>query len=414
MASITYKAVCIASNRRKDGTIPVKIRVTYKGASRRLPTNLVAYPGDLTRTLKIKSSTITARAGQLIAQMQETTAHLSPFLIEDWDVDRVVRHIKATIAAQTFRLDFFEYADKVISKFQPSTRHAYESALNSFAHYVGQRKLDINEITKAMIIGWRDKMNTGNKKQFRKGVWSETSKGQGGGQAVRHIVKIKHIFKTAQNEFNGDEKIEIPRNPFNGISTAVPPPVHRQKNLGQETIQRIINSQRGVALDAFLLSFCLLGANLADLYEAHDVGEVWVYNRKKTRNRRQDRAEMRVTIPEEARPILRKMGAREKGVWLPALHTFAKSSDLCTQRINNHLRRWAEREGIEPFTFYAARKTWASLARRAGVEKATIDECLCHIGDFPVADIYIERDWGLLNEANRKVLALFDWDGDKG
>ena len=108
------------------------------------------------------------------------------------------------------------------------------------------------------------------------------------------------------------------------------------------------------------------------------------------------------------------MGAREKGVWLPALHTFAKSSDLCTQRINNHLRRWAEREGIEPFTFYAARKTWASLARRAGVEKATIDECLCHIGDFPVADIYIERDWGLLNEANRKVLALFDWDGDKG
>jgi integrase len=96
--------------------------------------------------------------------------------------------------------------------------------------------------------------------------------------------------------------------------------------------------------------------------------------------------------------------------WLAALHAIPGNKDGCTHKVNRALAGWAERNGVPPFTFYAARKTWASLARRAGVEKATIDECLCHIGDFPVADIYIERDWELLNAANRRAIALLRWD----
>ena len=77
--------------------------------------------------------------------------------------------------------------------------------------------------------------------------------------------------------------------------------------------------------------------------------------------------------------------------------------------INMALRRWAEREGIKPFTFYAARHTWATLARSAGVEKATVDEALAHIGDYRIADIYAERNWSLAWAANDKVMALFRW-----
>lgn len=42
--------------------------------------------------------------------------------------------------------------------------------------------------------------------------------------------------------------------------------------------------------------------------------------------------------------------------------------------VNKYLRQWCQREGLEPFIFYAARHTWATTARRLGVEKATIDE----------------------------------------
>jgi integrase len=77
--------------------------------------------------------------------------------------------------------------------------------------------------------------------------------------------------------------------------------------------------------------------------------------------------------------------------------------------VNKHLKRWCEANDIEPFTFYAARHTWASLARKQGVDKSTIDDCLGHKGTFQVTDIYAERAWGLMQEANRKVLDLFTW-----
>ena len=38
-----------------------------------------------------------------------------------------------------------------------------------------------------------------------------------------------------------------------------------------------------------------------------------------------------------------------------------------------------------------------------------MDECLCHIGDYKMTDIYLEPDWEMLNEANLKVLELFRW-----
>ena len=79
--------------------------------------------------------------------------------------------------------------------------------------------------------------------------------------------------------------------------------------------------------------------------------------------------------------------------------------------VNKYLRQWCQREGLDPFTFYAARHSFATLARRQGVEKATIDEALGHLGDYQVADIYAERNWRLAWEANRKVLELFRWPG---
>lgn len=64
---------------------------------------------------------------------------------------------------------------------------------------------------------------------------------------------------------------------------------------------------------------------------------------------------------------------------------------------------------VSPFTFYAARKSWGTLGRKLGIEKATIDEGLAHVGDFPLTDIYAKRNWQLAWDANRRVLDLFRW-----
>lgn len=123
---------------------------------------------------------------------------------------------------------------------------------------------------------------------------------------------------------------------------------------------------------------------------------------------------MRLRVQAEARPYIARLRGHGDW-WLNELHRVAGGgAEKCTGKLNAALRRVAKREGWavkeEDFSFYSARHTWASLARNvARVEKATIDECLTHKGDFALADIYIARSWDLLDEANRKVIDLLEW-----
>ena len=147
-----------------------------------------------------------------------------------------------------------------------------------------------------------------------------------------------------------------------------------------------------------------MGANLADLYEAsvkklREDG-VWEYRRRKTRTRRADSAQMKVTVPQE---IYGRLDALER------LRVMAGKAEYATAKVNKGLARWCRDNDVPVFTFYAARHSWATIARKEGVEKATVDECLCHVGDYRLTDIYAERSWELMDRANRVVLDLFSW-----
>ena len=79
--------------------------------------------------------------------------------------------------------------------------------------------------------------------------------------------------------------------------------------------------------------------------------------------------------------------------------------------MTRHLPLAARSAGVqERVTFYTARHTWATLAYKIGIEKGIINDCLCHIDEaMKVTDIYIEKDWERLWEANRRVIDCFDW-----
>ena len=78
--------------------------------------------------------------------------------------------------------------------------------------------------------------------------------------------------------------------------------------------------------------------------------------------------------------------------------------------INRGLKLVGKMEGVgvEDLEFYAARHTWATLARnKAKVDKATIHEALNHVDEqMRVTDIYIDRDYSQQDAANKRVLAL--------
>ena len=415
---ITFKAIIIPNNRRKDGTYPVKIRVTFKGVSRRLPTTLVCKPTDITKGNRIKNADILSKSDTLIVQMREAVRDISPFELENRDVDWVVSHIREKLGGDNFRLDFFEWCDQFMLTKSGVTRRAYAAAVNSLERFLGTRELDINDITRTMLIDFMDFIDAEPK------MWKDRDGNYHPGTnekipraaSSRHLMKLQHMFNAAKDKYNDEDagRILIPKSPFDKIKKYFPAPTKGQKNLGQPLMQKIINAQTSdqmmrYALDTFIVSFGLMGANLADMFFATPFTEVWVYNRQKTRTRRPDQAEHHVAIPEVLKPYIRRLQQHRGDWWLPTLHHISGDKDLCATAINRRLKRWARENGVPEFTFYAARHTWASIARKAGVEKATVDECLCHKGDFVMADIYAERNWELMQAANQKVLDIFEW-----
>ena len=421
MALITYKPIIVPSNKRDDGTYLVYIRITFRRKSRRWQTNMSCSPTDLTRSLRIKNATILDKAGELIRRMKKATDDLTFVDLEDKDVDWVVNRIKFIMQGEKFSLDFFEWGDKYILTKSLSTRKAYERALNTLERFLGERVLDINDITKMMLLDFMEFVDNEPKMHYdRKSetfVPTEKTKVAKASSSLL-IMKLQHIFNAAKDRYNDEDsdQIRIPKSPFDTIKKVFPSGGKGQKALDRKVLQKMLMAQTEdpsvrVALDAFILSFGLMGANLADLYAATPFqGNEWIYNRAKTTERRDDKAEMRVTIPPQVEPYLRRLQEGGNGQWwLPELHRLGEKKHTCNEKINDYLRRWQKTEDIEDFTFYAARHSWATIARSLGIDLAAVNDCLCHTDGLEMGRRYAPLTWEQKNEINKKVIESFVW-----
>lgn len=415
----TFRPVVYAHHKRADGSYNVKVNVYYNGKERRLPTNIYCTQADLTRTHHIKSNDILSKCNTLISQMQEAIADISPFESEGKDVDWLVARIKGKLMAKTFRLDFFEWADQFLSGMKPSTRKVYDTALNALERFLKKRELDINLITRKMVLEFVEWIESKPKMYFDKsGIIKESSSKRRKGQAAsRYIARLSAIFNAAKLKYNDEDEglILIPRSPFSNIDIEVAL-VEGQKALPMELVQAIISDPADssemarFSLDLMIVSFALRGANFADLWLAKPPqGDVWIYRRAKTEGRAGNKAELRVKIPECIKPHLARLGAgTDKDIWLPALRKY-KSKDRVTAYTNKHLKVWCKAHSVEEFSSYAFRKAWATLARRFE-DKAIVDEAIGHSGGSRMLDIYAEKPYERYHELNEKVLALFEWE----
>lgn len=422
MAEIKMRPAVYANHRRKDGSCPVKIVIYFKGKERKLSTHIVAEAKDLTRSCHLKQGEALSAAQDLIIDMRASCRDIPYFDLEYQDVDFIVNYIKGKRAKQAFRLGFIAFGQEFIKNKKESTRQQYQQALNAFTRYLKKPEIDINAISKAIVAGFIEFLDNEPKvyRNCKSNTIEKSEKAKAkGGQASRHVIKLAAIYKAAKEKYNDEdiERVLIPRSPFEGHKI-VPPMAQGQKALTMEQIQRMIlaqpeDAQVRTSLDVAIVSFALMGMNLADLYEVkRPKGRELVYYRKKTRDKRADKAEMRITIPECILPYIERLQSSRNGdgAWLGKLREISKSADYITHAINRGLAKWCENEGDDRFTFYAVRKSWATIARKAGVEKALVDEGLAHVGDYRMTDIYAERPWDKINEANRKVLELFQWD----
>ena len=415
---VTFKPVVFHQVKPKNGTYNVKIRVTYKGVSRFLPTTLFCTQAELTRQGKIKPGNTLTKGNILCDEMRETLEDVSPFTLESKDVDWVVKHIKSEMRFEHFSLDFFEWADEAMQTKKEKTRRIYALAIKSFRRYVGDT-IDINDITTTIIKGFIGWVNTtpvyrGMGRGKTTSVLSDVMHKPGAGERMTKYLSL--LYKMAQDRYNDEDagKILIPKHPFNRVAHTLPPAYMSQKSIGTDAVQMLIDykptsSREEIARDCFLISLLLMGANIADIYEAlPPVNGKWEYCRAKTRDRRADQARMIVYVPDELQPYIARHLDYSGKHWFDLWQNYSSPTSV-TNAINAGLTTICESCGLHHFTMYAARKSWATIARQQGIEKATIDECLAHIGDYKIADIYIEKNWDIINAANAKVISLFKW-----
>lgn len=156
----------------------------------------------------------------------------------------------------------------------------------------------------------------------------------------------------------------------------------REVDITVENLTKIKNSlpkekKFRVARDCFMLSFYLGGINLADLLEIDfrktDKVE---YVRKKARNLKQGEQRIVITIPEEAKPIIKEWTNRNTGK-LDFGYKFTYSNFY--RYLTRNLNTIAENLNInQKVVYYSARKTFAQFASELGIPDGVIDYCLGH------------------------------------
>ena len=415
---LTIKAEIKRSELKVDGTYNVKIRFTLDRKVKRLSTNLFVTQQDLTKSLKFKEDTsIKREIDRLVLYYREQCLKLQ-LDQNHYSLDEIIEFLNGEQEKQQ-TIDFIKFSREWIASTTIKGAPNYTTAINALVRFVGKEELDINLITldfleqfKAFLIGERDART---KKLMQQGKRVTSNR-----TLSLYLVSIKKLFNEAKRKFNKKDKnlILIPNSPFEDFKIpkqeatrkrAIPADIIKKVwKLPYKDMKKGYKStcRYNLAKDCFILSFCLMGINSADLYNATEMrGNTIIYNRTKTKARRLDGAKMMVDIPKIVQPLIDKY-KDSTGKRLFNFHQYYGDEKTFNKAINSGLKEIGSILEVDDLEYYAARHSWATIAlNKVGIDKYTVHAALNHIDDsMKVTDIYIERDFVNENKANTKVV----------
>lgn len=415
---LTIKAEIKRSELKVDGTYNVKIRFTLDRKVKRLSTNLFVTQQDLTKSLKFKEDTsIKREIDRLVIYYREQCLKLQ-LDQNHYSLDEIIEFLNGEQEKQQ-TIDFIKFSREWIASTTIKGAPNYTTAINALVRFVGKEELDINLITldfleqfKAFLIGERDART---KKLMQQGKRVTSNR-----TLSLYLVSIKKLFNEAKRKFNKKDKnlILIPNSPFEDFKIpkqeatrkrAIPADIIKKVwKLPYKDMKKGYKStcRYNLAKDCFILSFCLIGINSADLYNATKMrGNTIIYNRTKTKARRLDGAKMMVDIPKIVQPLIDKY-KDSTGKRLFNFYQYYGDEKTFNKAINSGLKEIGSILEVDDLEYYAARHSWATIAlNKVGIDKYIVHAALNHIDDsMKVTDIYIERDFVNENKANAKVV----------
>lgn len=401
-----------------DGTYNVKVRFIKDKKVKRVSTDLFATDSDLTSDLKLKEESIVKQEADRLVLHYRTMVNSLHFDSENCDVSEIVNRLLCKEEAEK-PIDFIAFSKKWISKTTIKGKDNYTTALNSFIRFLGKEELEIKKITVDLLEQYRDYIiNVRNERV--KALQAEGKRVPSNRCLSLYLMSLRHLYGEAQRFYNKPDKglMRIPHTPFEYFKipkqeatrkrAVTPQQIKAIWSLPYQNIHKGVKHtcRPDLAKDCFILSFCLMGINSADLYNATLLRDNrLVYCRTKTKERRLDKAKMEVVVPDMVLPIIEKY-RDTTGQRLFRFYKDYRDHKAFNKAINKGLKEIGDQLNIDDLEFYAARHSWATIAlNKCGIDKYTVHAALNHVDEsMRVTDIYIERDFVNENKANAKVI----------
>lgn len=415
---LTIKAEIQRDKLRKDGSYNVRIRFTKDRKVKRISTSLFATKADLTDRFTIKEDSLIKQEADILILNYRKMFNEMHLEAETLDVNEIVDRLNSRDNSDK-PVDFIQFAKEWIANSMLKGAVNYTSALNSLIRFNKSEKLYTHQITSEFLQEFmafllnESKERAEQLKKKGKRVPSTRS-------TSLYLMSIRRLFKEAVKQYNKPDQglIRIKNTPFayfqipkqeatrkRAITAEL---IRKIEQLPYQTVYKGIHhtNRFNLAKDCFILSFCMMGINSVDLFNATEYdGNTLTYYRTKTRDRRMDKAKMIVTVPKILYPLFEKY----KDTTGKRIFNFYQSyvnEKAFNKAINKGLKEIGSILKIEDLEYYAARHSWATIAlNKVGVSKYVVHEALNHIDEsMRVTDIYIERDFSNENKANAKVV----------
>lgn len=420
----TFKSLIQKHHKKADGTWNVKIRVTHNRQIKYLATPIYAKADDITRTFKLKKN-ITDKTDKIIDTYYDVCADLG-LRLKGMSIEELITELDNANHPKIEQIDFFSFAEKFINDMEKDgktgTSKNYKCTINALKRLVKRDTLYISEINNSLLTDLSKMLIK--EKEERNKIQTKKGKRITSHRALsQYLGNLRHLHNEAKAKYNDEEfgKILIPWSPFSKFKVPAEEKT-RKRSLPTEKIRAIINlpyiyrkntrkkatqnCRHNLAKDVFVLSFGLLGMNTADLFNCTIINDNQItYFRQKTRSRRSDEAKIIIDIQEQIRELF-DLYADKTGKRVFRFYQMYRDENTFNQAVNKGLKEIGSQLNIDDLEFYAARHSWATIALNVlKINKYIVHEGLNHVDEeMKVTDIYIEKDFKAINEANSMVL----------
>ena len=369
---------------RKDGTFPVKILVSANGTNFLLSVGMTSGQSEWT--------------GDGFSK-RDPNAKVKNIYLRNM-MNNVEKHIlmvdNKTLDMKKLKKDL----ERIIDGEDPNDRRRLVDAMTDFEKTIGKKgTMGYFTATRTLIEEYDGSvyMDEVNAQWLEKFCAYLKSKRLRTNSVSLYMSSIRRVFN---HEIDNGANLQYPFRKFHMGREKT-----RKRNLSVERLRALrdarVEGRSSDYRDFFMLSFYLIGINMADLY-----GDCVIENGRLEYRRAKTGRLYSIKLEPEAIAIIERHGG-DLGHFDFQKISGMKNAASFSLSLCSALRKLKDCKGdvIEPdITWYWARHTWATIAASLDIPKETISAALGHEIGSSITSIYIDFNQKKVDRANRMVI----------